>query len=282
MKTFMLLVPSNTFVADLAVPSDNALLNDPYQVTGNMIRFLERECQRPYTTKTGPEYCQHLCLNTCPEMHPDRLGGLQLMKQQNETLLDLVNIAHEEVLADAQSLRSSLVVTGPVSFKIPSKTMPSAVEQVRKNILNLPATYAYPMNVTVRLVFLPFCLSCMLQCTTGITTINCEFVMSITEGQRSAFSSSVRPPYKFTTGLLAGLFDSIVQQWFLLEQTKELATEASTLSQISFFAVSLNVPSRFIGELRSPFPEASFASSVASALGITSSDIFDPTVCLVD
>jgi hypothetical protein len=278
----MVSVPSDTFIAGLNVPSDNPLIFDHYQFTGEALEFIANECRQPFSSKRSFAFCSDLCLNTCPELHPDTVASLQLMKQQNTTMLGHAIAAIKVGEADQSEFLVGASVSGPVSFKIPSKTMPSAVEQVRKNILSLPATYAYPMNVTVRLVFLPFCLSCMLQCTTGITTINCEFVMSITEGQRSAFSSSARPPYKFTTGLLAGLFDSIVQQWFLLEQTKELATEASTLSQISFFAVSLNVPSRFIGELRSPFPEASFASSVASALGITSSDIFDPTVCLVD
>jgi hypothetical protein len=102
--------------------------------------------------------------------------------------------------------------------------------------------------------------------------------MNITAGQRAGFSSSTRPPYRFTAGLLLGLFDDLVQQWFLLEQTEELASEALALAQAGFFSVSLNVPARFISELKSPFPEASFASSLGAALGIASSNIFNPSV----
>lgn len=154
-ETYMTVVPENTFVKQLISPVDNAFTTDPYQFSGWPIGVDPSQCRQPFSTKRGAMYCQALCLNTCPELHPDFNEGRRLQLDQNQTLADILVPAIADAKAVLSVITNGIHVSGSTKFPIPSDASDQAVDAVVNRIKSdLPKNYPYALNVTVSWCFL--------------------------------------------------------------------------------------------------------------------------------
>jgi hypothetical protein len=81
-----------------------------------------------------------------------------------------------------------------------------------------------------------------------------------------ASGSGADVTYKFKPGTLNGLFDETVQGWYAFETSQYLADQADLSLSSSFFTVFLEVPTRFITGLTSPFPASLVLSAIAARI----------------
>jgi hypothetical protein len=79
----------------------------------------------------------------------------------------------------------------------------------------------------------------------------------------------------FKTGTLNGLFDEIVQDWYYYETNLYLAAQAEDSLSAGFFAVFLEIPSRFITSLGVNFPASLVLSALATRTGLPETSIFN-------
>jgi hypothetical protein len=110
--------------------------------------------------------------------------------------------------------------------------------------------------------------------------------VTLTEADRVSYSDSTQPPYKFTAGLLTSLFASTVSNWFEVERLGAAHKSAVVFAEKDLYGCGVQVSTRFIATLRTPFPEAAFRAALAE--GITNSigifvspdEFFDFSVCV--
>lgn len=149
-ETFMTVVAENTFIQKLNLPFSNNLTGDPYQYAGWPLGYSPSQCPQLYSSNKGLSYCAKVCLNTCPEQHPNHLDGLKLQIAQNQTLLEFLTPAIQEAKAAQEIDNSLLHAVGSVSFPIPATASSGAVKKVQSKITTLlKPSYPVALNVTV-------------------------------------------------------------------------------------------------------------------------------------
>jgi hypothetical protein len=264
----MVQVPKHSFVRQVAVPANNPIFSDPYQAPGFPLVFDPEACQIPFSTKKGSQYCEQIHVNTCPELHPSKLAGLRLMKLQNATMRGFIAEALKETTDEVATFQTPVRVDGSVSFGIPADVSSSRRALIFSKLPQLSEGFAYDMNSSCSINNLA-------------STFDCKYEVDIVDSDLPVFSDSFRPPYRFRDGLLQTLFGSIVASWFELEDAKDVAAEADAMAKVPFFTVSVTVPSRFVTDLGSPFPEAEFSQALADELGVgvSADQFFDYEVC---
>ena len=94
----------------------------------------------------------------------------------------------------------------------------------------------------------------------------------------TAFSTDAGPSYTFTLGLLYSQYNTLVQSWIALQNANTVASQANAAAASNFTTVAVQVPTRFVTDLGSPFPVSDIASSISLATGLAPQSVFDITV----
>jgi hypothetical protein len=264
----MVHVPKGTTVREAVVPEDNELFSDPFQAPWYPLNHDPEQCQALFSSKKGPEYCHQVQFNTCPHLHPSKVTGLKLMKEQNTTIQGFIGTALDEVVAEAGTFQTPVRIDGTVSYPVPVGASSARVTLVLAKMPQLSAGYAHAMNS-----------SCTFN--SVARTFDCKYELLTTGAHQLTFSDTLRPPYKFKDGLLLTLFGSVVESWFELEDAKDVAADAAAMAKAEMFAMAFAVPTRFVTDLGTPFPEAAFSQALASELSVNAALFFDFYVCLL-
>ena len=146
----MTYVPHNTFLSQISLPAGAPITSDPFEFSGYAINFVSGSCPVPFGSATGLQYCQDICVNSCPELNPDAVAGVKQMIAQDSTLIGYVDSA-VSVFNTTRLASTALVnVTGSHSFAIPVNTVTSDVNTVLQNIqTQLPLMTPFPLKASV-------------------------------------------------------------------------------------------------------------------------------------
>ena len=149
---YMVSVPSNTYLHGLDLPSGYPVTSDPYQFSGAALNVQASSCRDLFSNNTGVTYCNLVCLNTCPEQHPNVTKGLILQLQQNQTLLTAIAPAVADLNASFNALTSPVAMQSIWNVQAPALLSATALQTVanRSNeMFNVSLPFRSRFNVCI-------------------------------------------------------------------------------------------------------------------------------------
>ena len=146
----MISVPRNTYISQLKVPVGSNLISDPRQFTGETFSYVPGTCPKGYSVEAGVEYCLALCVNSCPQLHPDALKGSSEQLAQAQNSLEAASDAVDLTAEGADVLNTPITVTGVRTFAIPDGALPSDIAAVGARIgLELAGSVNFNLSISV-------------------------------------------------------------------------------------------------------------------------------------
>jgi hypothetical protein len=113
----MVTVPANTYFGRVIYPDGTPLALDPHQYEGYSIQT-DRNCQELFGTRTGPQFCDAYCMNSCPMLNPDAVAGTEEAIAQSQTILNYVQPAITAASKAVSQSNTLVKVTGYVIFNV--------------------------------------------------------------------------------------------------------------------------------------------------------------------
>jgi hypothetical protein len=109
---------------------------DRHQYLGERISTSVSSCPEPFGSDSDKRFCNAWCTNTCPELHPDPVAGVQQQIDHLNAQIPYIQSAMTDATAAAANLLTHIEVIGSVIFTLP----PYASSEVAALVLTFAQT----------------------------------------------------------------------------------------------------------------------------------------------
>ena len=253
-------VPKNSYLA--SVTSNYAgQLTDTFQLAGAPINFNPNLCPKPFSTETGPMYCELYCVTSCPQLNPDPLAAQKALLA--EALLEA------NYTGDATKINSEIIgnmtvwvdVYGAINFTAPVGTSPSVIQSV-----STQANHGL-VNIWTSPTF------AWMHCDPVATGITCELNATVPKSKLLGFL--VGSTDILTQAALNAWFAPTVADWFVNGNNNELQGLVASRLSTGYIANAFYVPSSFTNGLNLPISVSGLTNALATRLNESYDNIFD-------